>query len=371
MKNVKIITVTGGPSGGKTTLMSTLEKQIAEKFPDWYLMIVPETATELIINGIRPFGNCLSLLRFQKYVLQKQIEKERMYKEVAQELPYDNVLIVCDRGLCDNIAYCDNDECSAEDMFARLLAPHNLTISEARDSYDLVLHLTTAAKGTNCYTTENNKARTETAEEAIELDNKTLNAWIGQPNLKIIDNSTDFSEKITRALNEIYYIMGEKKVEYNKKMLVNLPDISKLNYNRKITIIQNYLHSDNPNIERRIRQRVYGKNSTFYYTEKDNIKKDGSRLKLERKISEREYLSLMTQVDTFYHQIVKERYCFVYENQYMNLDVFPFDDKKGILEISLKEGDTVVDYPDFIEIIKEVTTDDIYKNIEISKNLKL
>lgn len=371
MKNIKMITVTGGPSGGKTTLMSTLEKEIAEKFPDWYLMIIPETASELILNGIRPFGNCLSLLRFQKYVLEKQISKEKLYKEVANELPYDNVLIVCDRGLCDNIAYCDNDECSAEDMFARLLAPYDMTLSDARDSYDLVLHLVTAAKGTDCYTTENNKARIETAEEAIALDEKTLNAWIGQPNLKIIDNSTNFTDKINKALNEIYYVMGEEHIEYNKKMLVKLPDLSKLNYNRKITIVQNYLYSDSPNIEKRIRQRIYGKNSSYYYTEKNNFVEHNGRLKSERKITEREYLSLMSQINTQYHQITKERYCFVYDNQYMNLDVFPFDKEKGLLEISLKESDTHVDYPDFIEIIKDVTDDKNYKNIEISKNLKL
>lgn len=369
MKSIKKIVCTGGPCGGKTTLLSTLEKEIAEKFPDWYLMIIPETASELIINGIRPFGNCLSLLRFQKYVLQKQLQKEKLYEEVAKELPYDKVLIVCDRGLCDNIAYCDNDECSAEDMFARLLAPYNLTLTDARDSYDLIIHLVTAAKGTNCYTTENNTARTETEEEAIALDEKTLNAWIGQPNLKIIDNSTNFSDKINRALNEIYDVMGEKSIEYTKKMLVKLPNLNKLNYNRKITIIQNYLYSDNPNIEKRIRQRIYGKNSSFYYTEKNTISDGNGRLKSERKITEREYLSLMSQIDTSYHQITKERYCFVYDNQYMNLDVFPFDKEKGLLEVSLKENDTTIEYPDFIEIIKEVTEDVKYNNISLAETL--
>lgn len=369
MKNIKMITITGGPSGGKTTLMSTLEKEIVEKFPDWHLMIIPETASELILNGIRPFGNCLHILRFQKYVLKKQIAKETLYKEVANELPYDNVLIVCDRGLCDNIAYCENDECSAEDMFERLLHSNGMTLSEARDSYDGIIHLITAAKGTDCYTTENNAARTETAEEAIALDEKTMNAWIGHPNLKIIDNSTNFTEKINRALNEIYYIMGKEHIEYNKKMLVKLPNLNKLNYSRKITIIQNYLYSDDSNLEKRIRQRRYGENSSFYYTEKNNKRDSYGRLKSERKITQREYLSLMSQIDTQYHQIKKERHCFVYENQYMNLDIFPFDNEYGILEISLKENETKVEYPSYIEIVKDVTNDNAYKNIELSKTL--
>ncbi|MBQ3724982.1 MAG: hypothetical protein II904_05630, partial [Oscillospiraceae bacterium] len=44
-----------------------------------------------------------------------------------------------------------------------------------------------AAKGAEAfYTTDNNTARVETLEEAIELDAKTLAAWAGHPHLRII-----------------------------------------------------------------------------------------------------------------------------------------------------------------------------------------
>ena len=349
-----------------------LSKEIDEKFPDWHLMIIPETATELIANGIRPFGNCLSLLKFQSYVLEKQLAKEELYLKAANDVPQDNVLIICDRGLCDNIAYCDNDECSAEEMFERLLSKHNKNLSDARDRYDLVIHLVTAAKGTNAYTTENNSARIETAEEACKLDDKTLSAWIGHPNLKIIDNSTNFQEKLNRAMAEIHYLIGlNESIEYSKKLLVKIPDLDKLNYKRKITIIQNYLYSDNKNVEKRIRQRRYGENSSFYYTEKNKIDGSNGRLKSERKISEKEYLSLLSQIDPEYHQITKDRYCFVYKNQYMSLDIFFFNKECALLEVSLEEDDNTIEFPDFIEIIKDVTYDNNYKNIEISKTLKL
>lgn len=373
MKKIVKIVLTGGPCAGKTTVLSLLEKEIAEKFPDWYLLVVPETASELILNGIRPFGGCLSLLRFQKYVLHKQLSKEKLYMEVANELPYDNILIVCDRGLCDNIAYCENEECSAEDMFKRILKETSISISEARDSYDGIIHLVTAAKGTNAYTTENNSARTETSEEAIDLDNRTLNAWIGHPNLKIIDNSTNFEDKVNKALSEIYFLMGiEKNIEYNKKYLIKIPDLEKLSYNRKIKIIQNYLYTDNDNVEKRIRQRKYGENCSYYYTEKYKIDSDQTgRLKSDRKITEREYLSLLSQINPKYRQITKDRYCFVYKNQYFNLDVFPFDKEKALLEISLKENDTRIDIPNFLEIIKDVTDDESFRNICLSEKMSL
>ena len=39
--------------------------------------------------------------------------------------------------------------------------------------YDMVLHLVTAADGAaNYYTTENNQARYETVEEAVDIDGK-------------------------------------------------------------------------------------------------------------------------------------------------------------------------------------------------------
>lgn len=372
MKNIKMITVTGGPCGGKTSLLSRLSKEIDEKFPDWYLMIIPETASELILGGIRPFGNCMPLLRFQRYVLEKQMAKENLYLKAAQEVPNDNVLIVCDRGLCDNIAYCDNDECSAEEMFERLLEVHKKTLSDARDRYDLVIHLVTAAIGTDAYTTENNSARYESPEEAVIADNKTLAAWIGHPNLKIIDNTTNFQDKLDRAMAEIHYIMGLKDtIEYHKKLLVEIPDLNLLPEHKKITIVQNYLHSDDENVEKRIRQRSYRGNSSYYYTEKNAIDNDDSgRLKKERRITEREYLSLLSQIDPEYRQIVKNRYCFVYENQYMNLDVFTFDNTKALLEVSLKRADEGVEFPEFIKAIKDVTYDKDYNNISLSRTLK-
>jgi hypothetical protein len=38
------------------------------------------------------------------------------------------------------------------------------------------------------YTDLNNEARYESKEEAIELDKKLINAWVGHPHFSIIDN---------------------------------------------------------------------------------------------------------------------------------------------------------------------------------------
>lgn len=58
----------------------------------------------------------------------------------------------------------------------------------------------TAANGAEqFYTNANNEARRETPEEARILDEKTREAYKGVPKLHVIDNSTNFREKIERV----------------------------------------------------------------------------------------------------------------------------------------------------------------------------
>ena len=46
-----------------------------------------------------------------------------------------------------------------------------------------------------------------TKEEAIELDRKIQNAWAGHKHFRIIDNSTDFENKIDRLIKEVNYFI--------------------------------------------------------------------------------------------------------------------------------------------------------------------
>ena len=48
--------------------------------------------------------------------------------------------------------------------------------------------VTCADGAANFYTDMNNEARYETVSQAIELDKKLVNAWVGHPLFTIIDN---------------------------------------------------------------------------------------------------------------------------------------------------------------------------------------
>ena len=71
--------------------------------------------------------------------------------------------------------------------------------------------------------------------------------------------------------------------------------------------------------------------------------------------------------DTTRHQIRKTRYCMTYENCYLELDVYPFWNDVAILEIELSKEDEEISIPDEIKVIKEVTDDESYKNVNLAK----
>ena len=70
--------------------------------------------------------------------------------------------------------------------------------------------------------------------------------------------------------------------------------------------------------------------------------------------------------DTSKRQIRKTRYCLTYKNQYFEIDVFPFWKDRAIIEIELSDENDNIEFPNYIKIIKEVTSDDNYKNISLA-----
>ena len=294
-----------------------------------------------------------------------------MYQEVAKKyFNPDKVVIIYDRGMLDQLAYISKDK------FDKLIEKYDLTMADLINRYDAIIHLVTAAKGTDCYTTANNIARRETAEEAIIADEKTLVGNMHHPHVKVVDNSTNFEHKIQKVLNIIFDMLNAPVTpsEIERKYLIEYPTkeiIDNLDYSSKTNIIQTYLKTMEDKVERRIRQRGTQENGySFYYTEKMPIS-NVERIEKEKKISMRQYVSYLSEADTNLHQISKTRYCFLYKNQYFEMDLYPYSDKYAIVEIELAHADDTVYLPDFLNIIKEVTNDNRYKNYNIAKTLKL
>ena len=361
-KIVKLV-LTGGPCAGKTTAMSWIQSNFEKQ--GYKVMFIPETATELITGGLAPW-DLSTAYDYQKMVFKDQITKEDIYMECAKKMGYDKILIVCDRGLMDNKAYMNEEE------YQRVLRDFNISKSKIMDRYDAVFHLVTAAKGAEEYYNLDNEARTETVEQAVAIDDKTINAWTGHPHFRIIDNSTDFDEKMRRLMKEISNVLGEPEpLEIERKFLIEKPNLEfleSLDSCEKVDIVQTYLRSSNPNEEVRVRQR--GINGSYTYTKTRKIKIDGlKRVELEERITPEEYVQELQNADPNMKTIVKTRYCLSYNNQYYEIDIFPEMENEAIMEIELASEDQKVTIPEFIEVLDDVTDKEEYKNASIAKQL--
>lgn len=362
-RSVKItkIVITGGPSAGKTTGLSWIQNEFTKL--GYTVLFVPETATELISGGVTPWG-CGSNLDYQKCQMRLQLEKERLFEQAAKTMKTEKVLIVCDRGTMDNRAYMNELE------FSQLLNEVGSDEIQLRDSYDAVFHMVTAAKGAEkFYTTENNSARTETVEQAAALDDKLIAAWTGHPHLRVIDNSTNFEDKLKRLIAEIRSFLGEPEpMEIERKFLIKYPDIKwleSLPNCRKVDIIQTYLVSGNGD-ELRVRQR--GENGSYicFKTRKRLI--DGmKRIELEERLSQEEYMRLLMEADPTKRPIRKTRYCLTWDNQYFEIDVYPFWKDRAVAEIELSDENTPIRFPKELKVIREVTDDPTYKNAALAE----
>ena len=361
--SIKKIVLTGGPCAGKTTALNWISNYFSKR--GYTVLFVPETATELISNGVAPW-TCSTNYEYQSFQMRLQKLKEQIFDDAAKTMKGDKVLIVCDRGLLDNKAYMKEAE------FKKLLREFGTNETKERDSYDAVFHLVSAAKGKeDVYTLANNTARTESIEDARLLDDKIISAWTGHPHLRIIDNSTDFEEKLERLLKEITSFLGEPEpYEIERKYLIYYPNIKELESMpncTKVDITQTYLKSSD-DTERRIRARGINGDYLYYLTEKRKIS-SLKRVETEKKLTQDEYLKLLMEADNRLHTISKTRYCLVDNNKYFEIDIYPEWDNQAIMEIELNNEDEEIKLPEFVKIVKEVTDDECYKNYQMAKEM--
>ncbi len=356
MKKLKVV-LTGGPCGGKTTAINEIQSVFEEK--GYKVIVVPEAATILINSGIKPFGfGALSMEDFQKYVIDLQLTLERLAQQNAVESDKETI-IVCDRGVLDDKAYVDNN------LFKKLLANIDKQEIDVMNSYDLVIHLKTAAAGKEeFYTLDNNSARTETPAEARKKDKITLESWLGHDNLKIIGNDTDFKEKINNVIKEIYFALGMPlPIKRQYKYLVDTIDIDELAKLKAVKLeIEQYIVTKD---EKDIMYRKTIKDGETFYKKIIKIDTDikNERITTKKNISEDEFYEHMKD-----NQIIKKtRYCFAYQNEYFRLDIF----KDGLMVLEIEETDKSkdIEIPDFIKIKKDITNDKLYRNSNLSKGL--
>lgn len=191
MASIYKIVLTGGPSGGKTTLQRAISEQIPEAY------CAPEVATILLGGGFpapakrHPWEENWQR-DFQFAVASCQIALENITLRRAQL--ENKQIVVFDRGLLDNAAYLPG----GIDELEKITGLDEQTML---DNYDLVLHLTTSAEH-DSYDKSSNPHRFEEAAEALKLDQRVMTAWANHPN-RVVLGQLDKDNRIAKGLQII------------------------------------------------------------------------------------------------------------------------------------------------------------------------
>ncbi|KAL1132351.1 hypothetical protein AAG570_010307 [Ranatra chinensis] len=262
--------------------------------------------------------------RFQENLLRTMLQIENTFFELGDSCSRD-CLIICDRGAMDASAYISKEK------WERMMAANGWNPVELRDNrYNQIIHMVTAANGAeDFYSTDDHACRSEGIDLARELDYKAAAAWVGHPYFDVIDNSTDFEKKICRMISSICLKLGldtgDRLLTNSKKrkFLVKGPLLNDSFFPafQDFEVVHNYLITSHPYMQARLRKR--GQKGHWSYTH--TIRKPrlhGQIVEVKTQLTHRDYINMLAQKDDSHFTIYKNRRCFLYNNQYFQLDSY-------------------------------------------------
>ena len=365
--------ITGGPCAGKTTSLARLSFRLPEV--GYKVFTVPEAATLLRSGGAMINMENFDInqrIQFQLRLVKLQLSLEDIYTTLAERCG-KKAIVVCDRGVMDGSAYID------QDLWQAILDEMGLTQVHLRDCrYDAVVHLVTAAQGAEEHFSDaSNVSRYEDVEAAREIDRKLQRAWTGHPRMCIIDNERvkSFDDKINKVIDYVFRLLNlPSAYQHSYKFLVKsekdkdkfLPVIPKHIRHVRVHVEEAFLNSEPPLIER-VQKRGAINSNTYLYI-KEQMLEDGKRKTESNIISSREYVRYLTKKDESRNTVTRELQCFVWGDDYMILDTF-CNVRKGVtlLRIDTNKTTKELDFPKFIEIVRDVKDDPGYSTHNLAK----
>ena len=239
-----------------------------------------------------------------------------------------------------------------------------MTEAEVLARYNLVIHLVTAADGKeDHYILTNNKARTESPEEAREIDRKTKEAWSTHPNLMIVGNDTLFDEKMVKVGNIIRGFLGDKEVIDKEKYIVDLNtfNLAKL---YKLHLIEENIeeflgdYTDKYNEMYRKTTIGTGDGASYYTYTKISKDQNGNKMTTQRIISEAEYLEHKEKLEDGVKPITKIRYNFIENGERFRLDQYTEDAFDNLVTLERDVSNpSRKRLPEFIKSSTQITND--------------
>jgi nicotinamide riboside kinase len=186
---VKLV-LTGGPSGGKTTMAMSIAKVFSHR-----VKMVPEAASILFSGGFsrRTYPAAVELQQQAIYAV--QVAHEAIYEMENKE----QRLLVCDRGTLDGWAYWPKSQ--DPEFFQRIRS----TEAQELARYDWVIHLDTA--GAESYDMEN-IIRIENHAEADLINDRIKQCWGRHPQRFVIPSTESFFHKVSNVMSLIERVLA-------------------------------------------------------------------------------------------------------------------------------------------------------------------
>lgn len=183
----RLVVLTGGPGGGKTTLINDLafDSKWSARFA-----ALPEAIALMRDMHISPREKL-----FQRVMVHLQMALEDGLRHALES--EEHRLILCHRGCLDPLAYWLDRGWQEEEFFA--------TTETCREDlyarYSAVIHLVTAADGApDHYKRWPDAHRPETLEHAIQLDRLLEQVWRGHPRyFRLANGEFDWAAKSAEA----------------------------------------------------------------------------------------------------------------------------------------------------------------------------
>jgi hypothetical protein len=179
-----LVALTGGPCGGKTSLIQSARTRCLIDIP--YFML-PEAAPLVLGAGI-DFRD----KSFQLAVVRVQMALEEVFLNQRA-----GTIVLCHRGTMDALAYWTRNGWNAEEFFTAT----GMSKQQHLSRYHAVLHLETAASGAeDSYKRQPYAHRPETKDQARELDRRCREAWCRHDRYSFIgNNGRDWPTKLREA----------------------------------------------------------------------------------------------------------------------------------------------------------------------------
>lgn len=180
---VRRVAISGGPGGGKSTVAAAVHREFGGR-----VVVVPEVATHLLGGFFPAIEGADDRRALQRAIYHVQVNLEAIHRARAG----DETVLVFDRGVVDGAAYWPD---GSEAFFEHVCGD----ASAARERYDAVLFLESAAQG-GLAIDSGNAARTEQKAEAARLDSLLYELWSQHPGFHFVGYTVSFDAKVERAL---------------------------------------------------------------------------------------------------------------------------------------------------------------------------